>query len=85
MNRLSEETIAKINSALFFQYNRNEPRPEMKPWQYVLMEYDRTNLPAPARIPTLNSMEDAQIWMCLDERYNARLRMAELQSAYQSA
>ena len=85
MNRLSEETIAKINSALFFQYDRNFKAPDMKPWQYVLMEYDRVNLAAPARIPQLNTMEDAQIWMCLDERYNARLRMAEMQNTYQSA
>ena len=31
----------------------------------------------PAYIPRLESMEDAEIWMCLDERVNRRIRMQE--------
>ena len=49
----------------------------IRPWQYVLMEYDRMGLTPPAVIPPLESMEDAEIWMCLDARVNRAMRMRE--------
>ena len=66
--------IEKINSAMYFLFNEEYKAPPIRPWQYVLMEYERVGLQPPARIPKFESIEDAQIWMCLDARYNSRLR-----------
>ena len=49
-------------------------RQRMRPWQTVCMEYDRVGLVPPANMPRFRTAEDAEIWMCLDSRYNHRLR-----------
>ena len=78
MNRMNPETIRNINSRLFFSAGTGRGQEqELRPWQYVLMEYERMGLMPPAYIPRLESMEDAEIWMCLDERVNRRIRMQE--------
>jgi hypothetical protein len=74
MKTMSPETIAAINSARFFATDRQHPEPPLRPWQMVRMAYERVGLTPPARIPDFSSMEDAEIWMCLDSRYNYRLR-----------
>lgn len=77
MIRLDDETITKINSALFFSGKHSDrPERELRPWQYVQMEYERVGLVPPADMPEFRSVEDAEIWMCLDTRYNRRLREA---------
>ena len=70
--RLSENTIAAINSALLFASNRSdeEERLALRPWQYVQMAYEGVGLMPPNRIPDFQSFEDAEIWMCLDSQYN---------------
>lgn len=60
-------------------------RPALRPWQYVVMEYQRVGLPAPMEIPNFESFEDADIWMCLDMRYNRRLRELSGRYSYQTA
>ena len=78
--RMSMKTVRDINSRLFFSAGDAGERGvqrEMKPWQYVVMEYARMGLTPPAEIPRLESIEDAEIWMCLDERVNRSLRMRE--------
>ena len=78
MNRMNPETIRNINSRLFFSTGTGRGQEqELRPWQYVQMEYERMGLMPPAYIPRLESMEDAEIWMCLDERVNRRIRMQE--------
>ena len=74
MKQMSASTIKAINEALYFTSNRKYEKPEIRPWQYVQMEYERVGLAAPAAMPRFASVEDAQIWMCLDSRYNTRLR-----------
>lgn len=49
-------------------------RAPVQPWQYVLMEYARVGLQPPMTIPEFATREDAEIWMCLDIRYNRRLK-----------
>ena len=74
-------TIRAINSALLFTDAGEYDVPEMRPWQAVAMEYDRVGLVPPAETPRFATVEDAEIWMCLDSRYNYRLR----ESAWQQA
>ena len=71
---MNSNTIHAINTALLFTAERKYERPEMRPWQYVRMEYERTGLVPPADMPSFETVEDAEIWMCLDSRYNSRLR-----------
>ena len=72
--QMNRSTIHAINSALLFSAGGKYERPEVRPWQYVQMEYERVGLIPPASAPHFQSVEDAQIWMCLDSRYNNRLR-----------
>ena len=71
---MNHDTIRAINSALLFTAKGTYEKPEVRPWQYVQMEYERVGLVPPAGIPQIKSIEDAEIWMCLDSRYNSRLR-----------
>ena len=68
------QTIRAINSALLFSTGEKYETPEIRPWQAIQMEYERVGLIPPARMPRFQTVEDAQIWMCLDTRYNTRLR-----------
>jgi len=71
---MSEKLIRQMNEALYFiSGGRYEP-PALRPWQYVQMEYERVGLMPPQDIPAFDSLEEAQIWMCLDAEYNMRLR-----------
>ena len=72
--QMSSSTIHAINSALLFTAGGTYEKPELRPWQFVQMEYERVGLAAPASMPRFETVEDAQIWMCLDSRYNTRLR-----------
>lgn len=74
MNMLNSNTIAAINSTLLFSSRQPYETPAIRPWQYIQMEYERVGLTPPAWIPDFDTLEDAQIWMCLDRRYNLRLR-----------
>jgi len=71
---MNPETIRAINNALLFAGGGAYEKPEMRPWQYVQMEYERVGLVPPAGVPDFKTIEDAEIWMCLDSRYNCRLR-----------
>ena len=75
--KLNCSLIQEINTRLFFQSGMNKPSSELRPWQFVEMEYDRLGLSAPQTVPQLDTLEDAEIWMCLDERVNRRVRMRE--------
>jgi hypothetical protein len=68
------DTIRKINEALAFVTAGKYEKPELRPWQYVQMEYERVGMMPPVNMPAFESREDAEIWMCLDAEYNARLR-----------
>ena len=68
------DTIRRINQALYFSMGEKVTPPPLRPWQYVQMEYERVGLMPPADMPSFDSIEDAQIWMCLDAEYNLRLR-----------
>ncbi len=74
MNRLSQQTIEMINNAVYFRSRKTRVAPPLRPWQYVLMEYQRVGLTPPQDIPAFESMEQAEFWMCLDQRYNLRLK-----------
>ena len=74
MKMMSSSTIKTINEALYFASNQKYEKPDVRSWQYVQMEYERVGVTPPARIPSFGSIDDAQIWMCLDGNYNARLR-----------
>ena len=81
-SRMNESTIRAINDALMFSVLRDSYEiPEIRPWQYVRMEYERVGLVPPVRVPRFQTLEDAQIWMCLDSRYNTRLREVSWQQA----
>ena len=74
---MSMSTIREINSRLFFGSSGAKQQAGVKPWQYVQMEYNQMGLPAPSYVPKLETMEDAEIWMCLDERVNRTMRLRE--------
>lgn len=78
---MNRNTIRAINSALLFTTNGTYEKPEIRPWQYVQMEYERVGLLPPPGMPRFETVEDAEIWMCLDSRYNSRLREAAWQQA----
>ena len=71
---MSTDTIRAINSAVLFTSGGKYEAPDLRPWQYVQMEYERVGLLPPPGMPRFATVEDAEIWMCLDSRYNARLR-----------
>ena len=71
---MNRNTIHAINSALLFTAGQKYEKPELRPWQYVQMEYERVGLVPPSGAPRFETVEDAEIWMCLDSRYNSRLR-----------
>ena len=72
--QMSSSTIHAINSALLFTAGGKYEAPGIRPWQYVQMEYERVGMMPPVVTPDFESLEDAQIWMCLDAEYNTRLR-----------
>ncbi|MCR5295769.1 MAG: hypothetical protein K6E17_00010 [Clostridiales bacterium] len=74
MKSMNESTVKAINQALLFAANREYEKPAVRPWQYMQMEYERVGLMPPVTAPRFDTVEDAQIWMCLDSRYNNRLR-----------
>ena len=74
MKLMDSSTIKKINEALYIISNQKYEQPDVRPWQYVQMEYERVGVTPPAKMPSFESIDDAQIWMCLDGNYNARLR-----------
>ena len=78
---MDAKTVRDINSRLFFGSAGAWGSPEIRPWQYVEMEYGRMGLSTPQQVPPMESIEDAQIWMCLDERVNRTMRMRERQMA----
>ena len=79
--QMSRSTIHAINSALLFSAGGKYEAPEMRPWQFVQMEYERVGLIPPVSVPRFETVEDAQIWMCLDSRYNNRMRESTWQQA----
>ena len=74
MKMLDMSTVQAINRAVYFRADRKQEKKEMRPWQFVRMEYERVGMTPPASLPDFDSIEDAQIWMCLDGRFNVRLR-----------
>ena len=79
--QMSASTIRTINSELLFSAGDKYESPEIRPWQVVQMEYERVGLIPPVNVPRFDTVEDAQIWMCLDSRYNMRLRESLWQQA----
>ncbi len=71
---MSEQLVRQINEALYFTTAGEYEKPAVRPWQYVQMEYERVGLMPPAFVPDFESIEEAQIWMCLDAEYNMRLK-----------
>jgi len=71
---MSEQLIRQMNEALFFTSAGEYEKPAVRPWQYVQMEYERVGMMPPAFVPDFESIEEAQIWMCLDAEYNMRLK-----------
>ena len=74
MKMMNMDTIRAINAGVFFSSRKDYKAPEVRPWQYVQMEYERVGMKPPARVPDFETVGDAQIWMCLDRAYNCRLR-----------
>ena len=74
MKKMDMQTVKAINSALLFRSGESYVTPAIRPWQYVRMQYERAGLVPPAMIPDFSSFEQAELWMCLDSRYNNRLR-----------
>ena len=65
MKMMNAATVKAINQALLFNSKEPYERPEIRPWQYVQMEYTRVGMSVPARMPEFETVDDAQIWMCL--------------------
>ena len=74
MSRLNQQAIEMINNGVYFRSRKTHEAPPLRPWQYVLIEYQRVGLTPPQDIPAFESMEQAECWMCLDQRYNRRLK-----------
>ena len=74
MKFMNKKTVSAINSALLLSSGTLHEVLQIRPWQYVQMQYARVGLPAPSQIPSFDSLEQADFWMCLDSRYNAHLR-----------
>ena len=72
--KMETKIIRKINQALQFVAAGEYEKPEIRPWQYVQMEYERVGINPPMMMPNFETIDDAQIWMCLDAEYNTRLR-----------
>ena len=75
--KMDEKTIRDINSRLYFASGDATGTSGIRPWQYVEMEYAKMGLRSPYFVPRLDTIDDADIWMCLDERVNRSLRMRE--------
>ena len=60
MTTMNTQMIASINSALLFLSDGEYETPQLRPWQYVQMEYERVGLKPPQRIPDFESFEDAE-------------------------
>ena len=78
---MKAKTVRQINEALYFTTRGDYEKPGIRPWQYVQMEYERVGMMPPVSVPSFESIEDAQIWMCLDAEYNTRLRERSWQAA----
>ena len=74
---MNADTIKQINQALYFTVSGDYEQPRISPWQYMQMEYERVGMMPPISTPAFDTLEDAQIWMCLDAEYNTRLRERE--------
>ena len=74
MKMMDTATVQAINRGVYFRAGRNQERPEIRPWQYVRMEYEKVGMVPPVSTPDFDSVEEAQIWMCLDRSYNVRLK-----------
>ena len=81
MTPMNLQTIQNINSAVLFHSGRAGAQSGIRPWQYVQMEYERVGLTPPAYLPPFETVEDAQIWMCLDSRYNRALMRESIRPA----
>ncbi len=81
MTPMNLQTIQNINSAVLFRSGRAGAQSGIRPWQYVQMEYERVGLTPPAYLPPFETVEDAQIWMCLDSRYNRALMRESVRPA----
>ncbi len=81
MTPMNLQTIQNINSAVLFRSGRAGAQSGIRPWQYVQMEYERVGLTPPAYLPPFETVEDAQIWMCLDSRYNRALMRESIRPA----
>ena len=72
--RMDIKTIQTINSRLYFGAGVAETSKELAPWQHVIMSYNQVGLTTPSYVPPLDTLEDADIWMCLDARMNYKMR-----------
>ena len=81
MKMMDTATIQAINRGVYFRAARKQEPQPVRPWQYVRMEYEKVGMMPPASMPNFETVEDAQIWMCLDRNYNMRLREASWQMA----
>ena len=77
MKFMNKKTVSAINSALLLSSGTLHEVLQIRPWQYVQMCYEKVGLMPPARVPDFESIDDAEIWMCLDSRYNIRLRESQ--------
>ncbi|MBR2822723.1 MAG: hypothetical protein IKE24_03455 [Clostridia bacterium] len=78
VQRMDMKTIHEINSRLYFGSAGVGTAAEIAPWQHVIMSYNQAGLTAPSYVPPLETREDADIWMCLDERMNYKMRESAL-------
>ena len=81
MKMMDTAIIQAINRGVYFRSGRKQEPSPVRPWQYVRMEYERVGMNPPANMPEFDTVEDAQIWMCLDQNYNMRLRENEYRMA----
>ena len=48
---MNKETVKQINQALAFITAGKYEQPEIRPWQYVQMEYERVGMMPPMSMP----------------------------------
>ena len=60
MNNTKNYKAIPVRHDIVFDPNRERPK---RPWQYLLREFNRLGIQAPANIPDFDSIESADRWL----------------------
>lgn len=60
MNNMKSYKAIPVRHNIAFDPDRQRP---LRPWQYLLQEFNRLGIQPPARIPQFDSIESADAWL----------------------